>query len=329
MCDTVIMQEQDFKVELARGSKVSVFGCEPWVTERLQREYRVCDCWQEDTRFAIIGGGEWLSHAHTASAMGIPYSLVGINAIATVAEKLLFSHTCPFISQISVPKSVFRSVDEKRFYVQIIALAFSVAEEKIKSVLKGEKQGADELAVLKAEPQQDAFLFESFARKERRCDGLTQALAALLLLLKKEEKEINADDCIVLLASSLIKVYNIFVSRLPRALFPPDENARKEAVEEFFGTKCSSRRILTEYEVRRKYFLLERNQTEILEILSECNQIIQCARRAYEGQREDFGFCYGCDRADEKFAVFMAPSVMPSDTLLDFICDCGVADEFI
>lgn len=318
-------------INLPRGARVSVFGCDSSMQERLQTWYRTSDRWEEDSMFALIGNhDEWLSRAIEATEKQVEYGLILPSAITFFAERLVFCGAQPLIGNAREPKFIIELGDKGEFCVGLIRLAFSLCENALREELSGIDADITPLERLLAKPDDWSRIVEFVVKTQTNgADGLTKSLGALILLLSKEEKRIKRDECVVLLASKLIKVYNIFVEYLPRVVFAPDNGARCDAIKEFLGCEPTIRKIKSEYEIQKRYYLLSKRKNKLLEIIVLTQRIIDFARDEYERTREDFGFCYGPDSEDIKFAIFLASDVINGETMLDFIKDCGIADAHI
>ena len=163
-----------------------------------------------------------------------------------------------------------------------------------------------------------------------RIDGLKQTESALTLLRAKEKNEFNRKDTIVLLAKYLSKVYNYFVKYQPTSLFAPNNNMREEALTEFFGVKSpKAREVVTEFEVRKFYYMLSHNAEVLQSLWDNVVKIVDKLFLEHKMFTENNGFCIEEISEDAKFAMFISPDLFDGQTLLSFIKDCGVADIFI
>ena len=146
----------------------------------------------------------------------------------------------------------------------------------------------------------------------------------------KEKNEFNRKDSVVLLAKYLAKVYNYFIKFQPRSIFPPDNNAREEALIEFFGVSSPCvRELKSEYEIRKTYYMLEQNTSVLASLWENVSRILDEIFAKHRLLVKDNGFCLEQICEDAKFASFMSPDLLLGDTLLSFIKDCGIAENFI
>ena len=321
-------------VSYPKGSGIAVLGQNKEQFDDLEKTFALCDKTDEGTRFALVGECEPCLNAYKLSCAKLPFCLMGSRPESAHLNNVLWTGTKPFVAPTLKPNFLVITKRDRREDLEFCArLIFAVAEKMtMEFIREGESKTTFPLWLSSVD-----FLDE---RKEEalalalsvsdRVDGLKQAESALTLLKLKEKNEFNRKDAVVLLAKYLAKVYNYFIKYQPRSIFPPDNNAREEALTEFFGVSVPCvRGIKSEYEIRKTYYMISLNASVLASLWENVSRILDEILGKHRTFAKDNGFCLEQICEDAKFAVFMSPDLLLGDTLLSFIKDCGVAEKFI
>jgi hypothetical protein len=318
-------------IKLPQASVIAVLGVEN-ASYELSKKYKVSDKINEDTRFAIIGeDNEAGVNAYKLSKRSIPFCLVGARPECLLLNDVLWNGVEPFVATMNEPEFMVVSNKSRKADLEFcVRLIFAVAEKITMDVIeKGYSDTVFPVGLRKVEYVDDN-LGELIEKVRGRVDGLKQAESALTLLKAKEKNKFERSDMVVLLAKYLSKVYNYFIRYQPQNIFPPDNNGREEALMEFFAVKTPKLRGMpSEFAVRKRYYMIEQNVKMLRSLWEEVCVIIDdlfCQHRMFT---ENNGFCIEQISEDAKFACFIAPDLLDGETLLSFIKDSGVADNFI
>lgn len=321
-------------IPFPKGSVITVLGKGEFDYDFLKNDYKIIREIQDDTRFVIVEqNGDFTLNMHLSSSLSKPYCVVGFRPENALILDVLWHKTNPFITRLSKPlfmvKTGKKKVEDIMFCTRLI---FAHAEKITQEILSGKE---DDISVIDnfSLPLLDTSNEEIYALVQSvkgRVDGLKQAESALLLLKIKEKRIFSCSDCLVLLAKYLAKVYNCFISDIPFSLFAPDNGQRIEILQEFFGIeKPSVRSVLSEYEIRKRYYLIEQNKEKLVCLWEKVSAFIQECFILIRPLTTDNGFCLEEHSEDIKFAMFLSPDILSGDTLLSFIKDCGIGDSFI
>jgi hypothetical protein len=322
-------------IRFPQGSAVAILGENVENFDELESKFRLVCQTAEDTRFAIVGENNDASlNAYKLGLKQIPFCISGSRPENVFLNDVLWNGTVPFIPATNFPEFIVLTNKSKKADLEFCArLVFAIAEKITMEILsKGYSETVFPLwfsqsDFLRDHEQEACELAHGVAG---RIDGLKQAESALVLLRAKEKNEFNRSDAIVLLAKYLAKVYNYFIKYQPTTLFAPNNNMREDVLTEFFGVKTPNvRRIATEFEVRKFYYMMSHN-TEILQSLwDNVDKIMDRLFLEHKMLTENNGFCLEEISDDAKFATFVSPDLLDGQTLLALIKDCGVADIFI
>ena len=336
MVEFIKREEIIESIGMPKGAKISVFYDDEELLAHLGEKYRTSEKWCEDTLFALIYSDEnAIFNIYNATQKKINYILFGPNCLSVFLNKVLWRGATPFCPTIALPTAICLQSNEENFYSAMVSLCVRRLENTMKLIIKGEQidpkqtfnffynaQVADEQALL-------MNLFENGINSEDDVDGLVQAQTALTLLLKKEEKTLKRNESMVLLANYVIKVYNIFVEILPKVVIPTDYGNREDVLADFFNAPFYYVGIPSEYEIRKNYYLLEKNKEKLTVLCNDALCAVRYLKDRYDSFREDKGFFYGYDVEDCKLSVFISPSLLSGNTLLQTIVQSGVSDEFL
>jgi hypothetical protein len=290
----------------------------------IRRRYRISKDIDGADFVLCDDGGDGLLWAYKATKQGLKYGVLGDEKVF-YSRKVLWHGAQPFVASIGKPEFFAAAdTDERERLAALIHYAFCLAEDASRKIAERAIRSAtdviSELDSLKDSGATDGFPPES---------GLTQTQAAYRLLKMKENETFDADSS-VLLALSLVKVYNIFVDILPRFAFAPDYGARIFALKEFFGLKKTPETTASEYEINKRYYLIKRSRDELTSLWRKAEEVITVLTDRYADVLPSLGYGMGAgEKENAKFCVFMAPDVLYADTLLTFIRDSGAADGFI
>lgn len=321
-------------IPFPKASVITVLGKGEFDFDFLKNEYKIIRQIQDDTRFVIVEqNGDFTLNLFSVTNLSVPYCVVGARPENALILDVLWHKTNPFIARIKNPLFMVKIGKERAEDVNFcVRLIFALAEKLTQEILSGKESNTsdiDNFSFSLLDTNIDKILTHLQSVKGR-VDGLKQAENALLLLKIKEKRIFNSSDCLVLLAKYLAKVYNCFISDIPLSLFAPDNGQRIEILQEFFGIeKPSVRSVLSEYEIRKKYYLIQQNK-EILERLwGKVCLVIEEGFNLIRPLTTDNGFCLEEHSEDIKFATFLSPDILSGETLLSFIKDCGIGDSFI
>jgi hypothetical protein len=328
-------EEIQSNIAFPKGSAIAVLGEERDKIEDKICGYKTTESIDESTRFVCIGQGKDCAlNAYGSTERKLPFALFGSRPEKVFLDDVLWIESQPFSAKISEPRFIARGEkNDKEDLEFCVRLAFALGEKITQEVLfYGEAktcfpsafQSVDFITSNLEEVYSLAFSLNG------QVDGLKQTESALTLLKTKEKNVFNRYDSVVLLAKNLAKVYNYFISYKPTSLFAPDNNGRAEMIEEFLGVKNPRLRgIASEFEIRRRYYMLEHNQEFLSYLWERIYALIRECFRRHRIRTENNGFCLEEISEDAKFSAFLAPDVLNGDTLLSFIKDCGIADLFI
>jgi len=322
-------------IKFPQGSAIAVLGENLENFEELESKFRLVNHTAEDTRFAIIGEDKDTSlNAYKLGLKKIPFCISGSRPENMFLSDVLWNGAVPFIPSVTLPEFMIVTNNSKKADLEFCArLVFAVAEKITIEVLsKGHSETVFPLWFSKPNflTEHESEACELALSVAGRIDGLKQTESALTLLRAKEKNEFNRKDTIVLLAKYLSKVYNYFVKYQPTSLFAPNNNMREEALTEFFGVKSpKAREVVTEFEVRKFYYMLSHNAEVLQSLWDNVVKIVDKLFLEHKMFTENNGFCIEEISEDAKFAMFISPDLFDGQTLLSFIKDCGVADIFI
>lgn len=331
----VLREDLTKNIKLPTGSSVAVIGGECSAFSDVAQQYKVKNKTDDGTRFAIVCDGKDAElNAYKISCKGIPYCFVSARPENLFLTNVLWKGAQPFVADTEFPDFLISESSSKKADLELSArLVFAVAEKITVEILKnGYSETAFPLWLTSpdfiAEHREEVYELAKSVSQD--VDGLKQAESALLLLRTKEKNNFIRKDAVVLLAKYLSKVYNYFIKYQPSSLFPPDNNAREDALAEFFGVESPTvRSTKSEFEIRKLYYMLAHNSKILGSLWDDVCGIMD---RLFDGHRmytENNGFCLEELSEDAKFAVFMAPDLLDGDSLLSFIKDSGIADSFI
>ena len=321
-------------IPFPKASVITVLGKGEFDFYFLKNEYKIIRQIQDDTRFVIVEqNGDFTLNLFSVTNLSIPYCVVGARPENALILDVLWHKTNPFIARTKKPLFMVKTNGERAEDIMFcVRLIFALAEKLTQEILCGKEidiSDIDNFSLSLLDTNIDKIL--TYAQSVKgRVDGLKQAENTLLLLKIKEKKIFSCSDCLVLLAKYLAKVYNCFISDIPLSLFAPDNGQRIEILQEFFGIeKPNVRRVLSEYEIRKKYYLIQQNKEilgclwqKVYSVIEECFNLIRPLTT-------DNGFCLETHSEDIKFAMFLSPDILSGETLLSFIKDCGIGDSFI
>ncbi len=323
------------KIGFPQGSRIAVLGEDKSEFDDLLKQYKISDKTDVDTRFVILGEDKDVGlNAYRTVLKNLPYCVVGHRPENVFVNNVLWNGAIPFVADIGTPDFLVNLGKSKREDIEfIVRLIFAVAEKITVDVLN---DGISDTVfpvwlenenVLSESTKETYCLAKSMSK---RVDGLKQAESALILLKVKEKKNFKRNDTVVLLAKYLAKVYNYFIKYQPTSIFPPDNNFREETLTEFFGVSYPKVRALrSEYEIRKRYYMLSQNCVFLQSLWDNVCKLIDKLLFRHRTYTENNGFCLEEICEDAKFATFTAPDLLEGETLLSFIKDCGVADRFI
>lgn len=320
-------------VNFAQGSALCVLGVDKDGFDDFKRQYKLSERVDESTRFALVGQDKDTAlNAYRLTQKQIPFCLLGARPENLFVNDVLWNGTTPFLARVDMPKfMVATQTNEKQDLEFCARLVFALAEKITIDVLQ--KGYSETVFPLDFSPDyclDEQKIYELAKTVWGRVDGLKQAESALTLLKAKEKSKFERNDNIVLLAKYLSNVYKYFVIYQPQSLFPPDNNGREDALSEFFLVENPRvRRILSEYEIRKRYYMLNQNAKLLTTLWENASGIMEKLLAKHKMLVKNNGFCMEEISEDAKFATFIAPDLLDGDTLLSFIKDCGVADNFI
>ena len=336
MVEFIKKEEIVERIGMPKGAKVSVFCNDDELLKQLGKKYRTSDVWCEDTLFALIYSNEnAIFNIYNATQRKINYILFGPSCLAVFLNKVLWRGAKPFCPSLALPHAVCLQSSQEDFFSALSYFCVRRLERAIKRTLRGEDVSEEETFNVfhNARIEDEQAIIRSVIvegeQNEDDVDGLVQSLSALTLLSRKEEKNLKRDESVVLLARYLIKVYNIFVDLLPQSVIPTDYGKREELLADFFAFSFSYGEIPSEYEIRQRYFLLEKYREKLKLLCKSALSAIELIKDKYESFRSDKGFCYGCDIEDCKLSIFISPSILAGNTLLQTLVQSGVGDEFL
>ncbi|MBO5224572.1 MAG: hypothetical protein J6C23_08690 [Clostridia bacterium] len=329
----VFREELEKNIGFPTGSAIAVIGADK---ERFYdlKKYKICDKIDVDTRFAFVCGDKDTGlNAYRLTNKKIPFCIVDARPENVFVNDVLWNADVPFVSKIARPDFMVKLNEDKKADIGFCArLIFAVAEKITVEILScGYSDTVFPPKFVLSDFLQDGEGVLELADKVMgRVDGLKQFESALTLLKVKEKSDFNRNDTVVLLAKYLAKVYNYFIKYQPSSVFPPDNNGREEALTEFFGVQRPNvRKTLTEFEVRKRYYMIAQNSKILTSLWNDVCDILDALFLKHRMFTENNGFCIEQISDDAKFALFMAPDILDGETLLSFIKDCGVADNFI
>lgn len=336
MVEFIKREEIVDSITMPKGAKVTIFCNDEELKNQVSKKFRVSDGWCEDTSFALIYSDEnAIFNIYNATQKKIKYILFGNDCLSVLLNKVLWRGSKPFCPTISLPVAICLQTLNENFYNALICLCVRKLESQIRRTLNGEAVNVEDAFrfFYSAQEKDEQAIIMNLINDGINCeddiDGLVQSQTALTLLCKREEKNLKRAESLVLLARYVIKVYNIFVDILPRSIIPTDYATRDEVLSDFFSTSFSYENIPSEYEIRKSYYLLEKNQEKLSSLCSTALSAVEYLKDKYDSFRADKGYFYGCDVDDYKLSVFISPSLLAGNTLLQTLVQSGVGDDFL